>query len=95
MTQCGNLHIMALAATMNMTFVDWLVLCVPIALVGLVATKTRRYTRSVADFMAASRYAGRYLVGTADQFRNACRQEGVPRDLPRARPDGCRMTEGL
>src|SRR5436190_10634680 len=65
MTRCGNFHIMALAPAMNMTLVDCLLLCVPIALVGLVATKTRRYTRSVADFMAASRCAGRYLVATA------------------------------
>jgi SSS family solute:Na+ symporter len=30
-----------------------------------VAAKTRKYTRSVADFMAANRCAGRYLVATA------------------------------
>ena len=50
---------------MHMTPVDWLVLVVPVLLVALVALKTRRYTRSVADFMAANRCAGRYLVATA------------------------------
>ena len=50
---------------MHMTSVDWLVLAVPVVLVALVALKTRRYTRSVADFMAANRCAGRYLVATA------------------------------
>jgi len=50
---------------MNMQLADWLVLVVPIVLVALVALKTRKYTRSVADFMAANRCAGRYLVATA------------------------------
>lgn len=50
---------------MNMSVVDWLVVAIPVALITLVALKTRRYTRSVADFMAANRCAGRYLVATA------------------------------
>ena len=39
---------------MNLTSLDWLVLAVPVAIVAMVALKTRKYTRSVADFMAAS-----------------------------------------
>lgn len=50
---------------MNMHLVDWMVLFVPMAIVTLVAIKTQKYVRSVADFMSASRVAGRYLVATA------------------------------
>jgi len=50
---------------MNLTLLDWLVLIVPIGIIAWIAMKTRRYTRSVADFMAANRCAGRYLVATA------------------------------
>ena len=50
---------------MIMSTLDWLVVCVPVVLVALVALRTRKYTRSVADFMAAIRCAGRYLVATA------------------------------
>lgn len=49
----------------TMTPVDWLVLIVPILVVSVVALKTRRHVKSVADFMSASRVAGRYLVATA------------------------------
>src|SRR5688500_438287 len=48
-----------------MSALDWLVLAVPVVIVALVALRTRKYTRSVADFMAANRCAGRYLVATA------------------------------
>ena len=48
-----------------MHFVDWLIVALPLALVLLVSAKTRKYTRSVADFMSASRVAGRYLVATS------------------------------
>src|SRR5688572_4034578 len=50
---------------MNLTSLDWLMLIVPAAVIAMVALKTRKYTRSVADFMAANRCAGRYLVATA------------------------------
>lgn len=50
---------------MTMRIEDWLVMIVPILVVGWIGLKTRKYTRSVADFMAASRVAGRYLVATA------------------------------
>src|SRR5215212_6482090 len=48
-----------------MSAADWLMVCVPLVLVALIALRTRKYTRSVADFMAANRCAGRYLVATA------------------------------
>ncbi len=48
-----------------MTGVDWLIVFVPLVIVLAVAGYTRRYTRSVADFMAAGRCAGRYLLCNA------------------------------
>lgn len=50
---------------MNLNWIDWLVVLVPVAVIAAVAAKTRRYVKSVADFMAANRCAGRYLVATA------------------------------
>ncbi|MBC7782609.1 MAG: sodium:proline symporter [Burkholderiales bacterium] len=50
---------------MTMQVWDWAVLIIPVIAVTVVALKTRKYTRSVADFMSASRVAGRYLVATA------------------------------
>jgi hypothetical protein len=32
---------------MNLTALDWLVLIVPVAVIGMIALKTRKYTRSV------------------------------------------------
>ena len=48
-----------------MSPLDWLTLLIPIVVTGIIGIKTRKYTRSVADFMSASRVAGRYLVATA------------------------------
>jgi solute:Na+ symporter, SSS family len=50
---------------MNLNFLDWLMILIPLVVVTIIALKTRKYTRSVADFMAANRCAGRYLVATA------------------------------
>jgi SSS family solute:Na+ symporter len=48
-----------------MHLVDWLMVGLPLAVVLVVAARTKKYTRSVADFMSASRVAGRYLVATS------------------------------
>jgi SSS family solute:Na+ symporter len=45
--------------------IDWLVLLAPVVIIALVAAYTQRYTRSVADFMAGGRLAGRYLLCVA------------------------------
>ncbi|MEN6386573.1 MAG: sodium:solute symporter [Phycisphaerales bacterium] len=47
---------------MNMHFIDWSI--VAIFAIGLFAAAiyTKQYTRSVADFLAANRCAGRYLI---------------------------------
>ncbi len=50
-----------------MTFhvIDWLILLIPVVVVGWVAVKTQRHVKSVADFLVASRAGGRYLVANA------------------------------
>ncbi|HEY5792405.1 MAG TPA: hypothetical protein VIS74_03845 [Chthoniobacterales bacterium] len=48
-----------------MKLIDWLLIALPIAIVVGIALYTRRYVRSVTDFMAGGRCAGRYLLSTA------------------------------
>ncbi|MCC6422128.1 MAG: hypothetical protein IT447_01505 [Phycisphaerales bacterium] len=48
-----------------MHWIDWAILIVPLIGVLWISVKTQRYMRSVSDFMAAGRGAGRYLVATA------------------------------
>ena len=50
---------------MMMTWIDWLVVALPLAVVIVIAMKTQRYMRGVSDFLAAGRSAGRYLVCNA------------------------------
>ena len=50
---------------MNLGALDWLVLLIPVALVAYISYHTKKYVRSVADYMSASRVAGRYLVAVA------------------------------
>lgn len=49
----------------TMHWVDWAIVIVPLLFVLAVAVYTRRYTRSVADFLSAGRCAGRYLLANA------------------------------
>ena len=48
-----------------MQLIDWILVVVPILLVLGVATYTKRYVKSVADFLAAGRCARRYLLANA------------------------------
>jgi SSS family solute:Na+ symporter len=50
---------------MQMQASDWLAVVLPLVLVVWLVLRTRQHTRSVADFMAASRCANRYLLCTA------------------------------
>lgn len=50
---------------MNLTVLDLVVIAVPMVLVLGVAAYLQRYMRSVADFLAANRSAGRYLICTS------------------------------
>ena len=48
-----------------MHFIDWIIVAVPMLIVLGIAWYTRRFLKSVADFMAGGRNAGRYLLCTA------------------------------
>ncbi len=48
-----------------MQWIDWTLVVIPIAFVLAVAVYTRRFVKSVADFLSAGRCAGRYLLANA------------------------------
>jgi len=50
---------------MNMTGLDWAIVVVVMGGITVFAFSTRKYTKSVADFLAANRCAGRYLMTVA------------------------------
>ncbi len=45
--------------------IDWLIMILPLLICGSIAIYSRRYVRSVADFMAGGRGAGRFLICAA------------------------------
>ena len=45
--------------------IDWIFVIVPIAVVLAFAVYTKRYVKSVADFLSGGRCAGRYLLANA------------------------------
>ncbi len=49
-----------------MAWIDWTILVLLIGFITVVALSTRKYMQSVADFLSASRCAGKYLLGVAD-----------------------------
>lgn len=49
-----------------MDWLGWLIVIVPIAAVLWVAFRTRRYIRDIADYLAAGRVAGRYVISVGD-----------------------------
>ena len=51
---------------MNLSGIDWAVVATFLAIIIGMAFYTRRYSTSVADFLAANRCAGRYLIVTGD-----------------------------
>ncbi len=48
-----------------MSWLDWSIVAVPLAIVLTIAWYTQRHMHSVADFLSARRTAGRYLVATS------------------------------
>lgn len=50
---------------MNFSWIDYLVIGAPVLLVFAVSHYLQRYMRSVADFLAANRSAGRFLISTS------------------------------
>lgn len=57
---------------MNMHWVDWLVVAGLLAFITGLACYTKRYTQSVADFLAANRCAGRYLLSISEGIAGLC-----------------------
>jgi SSS family solute:Na+ symporter len=51
--------------------VDWLIMVLPLAICASITFYARRYVRSVADFMAGGRNAGRFLICTARSEQGA------------------------
>ena len=49
-----------------MHWLDWIIVAVPLLVVFGIAFYSRRYVRSVADFLAAGRVAGRYVISVGD-----------------------------
>ncbi len=50
---------------MGLTFLDWAIVAVSMALLIAVVGASKRYMRSVADFLSAGRTAGRYLISVS------------------------------
>jgi solute:Na+ symporter, SSS family len=66
----------------QMTWIDWVLLAAPIPVVIAFAAYTRRYVKSVADFLAGGRCAGRYLICNAKGEAGA----GVANTLSKFQP---------
>lgn len=49
-----------------MGLIDWLIVIVPVAFVLGIGLYSRRYIRGVADFLAAGRVCGRYVISVGD-----------------------------
>jgi Na+/proline symporter len=48
-----------------MTWIDWLIVIVPLIIVAVIGLRTQRYVKGVADFLAGGRVAGRYVIAVA------------------------------
>jgi len=51
----------------GISWIDWTIIAVCLAFVSYAAVSASRYNRGVADFLAANRCAGRYLLGIAER----------------------------
>lgn len=49
-----------------MHWIDWCITIIPVGFVMWLAVYSRRYARGVADFLAAGRVAGRYVISVGD-----------------------------
>ncbi len=48
-----------------MHYIDWLLVIIPICIVVVIGLKAQRYVKSVSDFLAAGRVAGRYVLAVS------------------------------
>ena len=51
---------------MTMTWIDWLIVAIPVAVIVWLAWYAKRYARGVVDYLAAGRVAGRYVISVGD-----------------------------
>src|SRR4051794_23202096 len=51
--------------------IDWIIVTLPLLICASIAVYSRRYVRSVADFMAGGRNAGRFLICAARSEQGA------------------------
>ena len=49
-----------------MKLIDWLIVIIPVAVVLYTGFLSRKYIRSVADFLVAGRLCGRYVISIGD-----------------------------
>ena len=49
-----------------MSWIDWLIVVLPIVFVVWIAFFSRRYVKGVVDYLAAGRVAGRYVISVGD-----------------------------
>ena len=49
-----------------MSIIDWMIVIIPFAFVLYIAWISRKYVKGVADFLAAGRVCGRYVISVAD-----------------------------
>ena len=56
---------------MNLHWIDWTIVGVLMAALMALAVFVKRYMRSVSDFLAANRMAGRYIVSVSNGFGGA------------------------
>ena len=51
---------------MDLSWIDWLIILVPLGAVFWIGYQAQRCVKGVADFLSAGRAAGRYLLSVAD-----------------------------
>ena len=51
---------------MNLSWIDWIVIIFPTVILIVLAFRTNKYAQTTADFLAANRLAGRYLLTMAE-----------------------------
>ncbi len=48
-----------------MSWIDWVIVVIPLLVVGWIGFKSQSYIKGVSDFLAAGRVAGRYVISVA------------------------------